>query len=186
MAKIAAGKGRGPKPFMLAAKERGADAVWDSNKGLAAEARRQAPIHVSVGQGAPRPPKSVQSRLPDFIAPQLCQSVPRPPTGTGWLHEIKFDGYRVQLRVQNGKVTLKTRKGLDWTAKFASDRQKRPNRCPMRSSTARSCARRERRARFRCPAGGAIRTRTDQSGILRLRSPVRRRGRFAGTAAGRT
>jgi bifunctional non-homologous end joining protein LigD len=54
------------------------------------------------------------------VAPQLCTSVERPPAGEGWCHEIKFDGYRVQLRVESGKATLKTRKGLDWTDKFAS------------------------------------------------------------------
>ena len=117
MAKIAAGKGRGPKPFMLPAKN-APDAVWDSNKGLATEARRQARSTSQSVKGAPRASQERSEPLPDFIAPQLCQSVPRPPTGTGWLHEIKFDGYRVQLRVQNGKVSLKTRKGLDWTAKF--------------------------------------------------------------------
>ena len=56
--------------------------------------------------------------MPDFVAPQLCSSVDRPPSGEGWGHEIKFDGYRVQLRVEDGKATLKTRKGLDWTDKF--------------------------------------------------------------------
>ncbi|MGO8330402.1 hypothetical protein ACC811_37155, partial [Rhizobium ruizarguesonis] len=56
--------------------------------------------------------------LPDFIAPQLCQTLERPPAGTGWIHEIKFDGYRIQMRVLDGEVTLKTRKGLDWTAKY--------------------------------------------------------------------
>ena len=117
MAKIAAGKGRGPKPFMLPAKN-APDAVWDSNKGVATEARRQARSTSQSVKGAPRASQERSEPLPDFIAPQLCQSVPRPPTGTGWLHEIKFDGYRVQLRVQNGKVSLKTRKGLDWTAKF--------------------------------------------------------------------
>ena len=58
--------------------------------------------------------------LPDFIAPQLCEPVERPPSGDGWGHEIKFDGYRIQLRVQNEQVTLKTRKGLDWTGKFGA------------------------------------------------------------------
>ncbi|HEY9217824.1 MAG TPA: DNA ligase D, partial [Phenylobacterium sp.] len=53
-----------------------------------------------------------------FIAPQLARSVDRPPPGAGWAHEIKFDGYRLQLRVEKGKATLKTRSGLDWTAKF--------------------------------------------------------------------
>ena len=56
--------------------------------------------------------------MPDFVAPQLCISVDRPPGGEGWCHEIKFDGYRVQLRVEHGEATLKTRKGLDWTDKF--------------------------------------------------------------------
>ena len=38
----------------------------------------------------------------------------------GWCHEIKFDGYRVQLRVEDGEAALKTRKGLDWTEKFGA------------------------------------------------------------------
>ena len=42
----------------------------------------------------------------------------RPPQGAGWGHEIKFDGYRLQLRVEGGRATLKTRAGLDWTVKF--------------------------------------------------------------------
>ena len=58
--------------------------------------------------------------MPDFVAPQLCTPVERPPSGDRWCHEIKFDGYRVQLRVEGGKATLKTRTGLDWTDKFAA------------------------------------------------------------------
>jgi bifunctional non-homologous end joining protein LigD len=46
--------------------------------------------------------------------------VERPPAGGDWVHEIKFDGYRIQMRVEGGEVTLKTRKGLDWTAKFGA------------------------------------------------------------------
>jgi bifunctional non-homologous end joining protein LigD len=56
--------------------------------------------------------------MPDFVAPQLCVSVDRPPSAAGWCHEIKFDGYRVQIRVEDGDAVLKTRKGLDWTDKF--------------------------------------------------------------------
>ena len=41
-----------------------------------------------------------------------------PPTGDRWLHEIKFDGYRLQAQIEDGKVTLWTRGGLDWTHKF--------------------------------------------------------------------
>ena len=115
MAEIAAGKGRAPKPFMLAKTRRmNADAVWDSSRGAAAQARRERETVSSVkARGAQR-----AAPMPDFVAPQLCASVDRPPRGTGWYHEIKFDGYRAQLRVEHGEVSLKTRKGLDWTDKF--------------------------------------------------------------------
>jgi bifunctional non-homologous end joining protein LigD len=114
---IAEGKGKAPKPFMTAKNGGGkADAVWHSNRGEAAEARA-APKGV-------KPTKRVEARridsIPGFIAPQLCVSVDRPPGGEGWGHEIKFDGYRMQLRVEDGKVSLKTRKGLDWTEKFGA------------------------------------------------------------------
>ena len=56
--------------------------------------------------------------MPDFVPPQLCKSTSRSPSADGWLHEIKFDGYRIQMRVEDGDVSLKTRTGLDWTDKF--------------------------------------------------------------------
>src|SRR5258708_10245402 len=56
--------------------------------------------------------------MPDFVMPQLCRVVERPPSGAGWGHEIKFDGYRMQLRVAGGQANLRTRKGLDWSDKF--------------------------------------------------------------------
>jgi bifunctional non-homologous end joining protein LigD len=118
MAQIAAGKGRAPKPFMLAKTRRmNADAVWHSNRGTAADARAKNVVAASVS--SPAKARKVAA-LPDFVAPQLCTSVERPPGGEGWCHEIKFDGYRVQLRVEGGDVTLKTRKGLDWTDKFGA------------------------------------------------------------------
>ena len=58
--------------------------------------------------------------LPRFVEPQLCRLVEQPPSGAGWVHEVKFDGYRMQLRVEDGKARLFTRKGLDWTGKFAA------------------------------------------------------------------
>ena len=121
MAAIAAGKGRGPKPFMLAAKgPAGPGAVWESRKGAAAEKRARRRSTSLPARLASQARHGPSIRLPAFVPPQLCQSVARPPSGSGWLHEIKFDGYRVQLRVQGGRVTVKTRKGLDWTAKFAA------------------------------------------------------------------
>jgi bifunctional non-homologous end joining protein LigD len=68
-----------------------------------------------------RPAKSKKpsaAAMPDFIEPQLATLRPNPPTGEEWLHEVKFDGYRIQAHVSGGKVALYTRKGLDWTGKF--------------------------------------------------------------------
>jgi bifunctional non-homologous end joining protein LigD len=56
--------------------------------------------------------------LPPFVEPSLAKLVVNAPTGPEWLHEIKFDGYRLQARIDGGRVRLLTRKGLDWTAKF--------------------------------------------------------------------
>ncbi len=105
---IALGTGRAPTPFMTA-KKRTAGAVWDSRK---------------KGGGETEAAKSVQpkkvSSMPRFVEPQLCKLVEGAPAGRGWAHEVKFDGYRLQLRVEDGKAVLRTRKGLDWTAKFAA------------------------------------------------------------------
>ncbi|MGY4473199.1 DNA ligase D [Bradyrhizobium sp. USDA 3364] len=128
MAEIASGKGRAPKPFMLA-KGNGkakatikADAVWQSNHGMAAAARAKTKGPAPKAQLKERSKaKSKQvAEMPDFVAPQLCAAVESPPNGAGWCHEIKFDGYRVQLRVEDGEAALKTRKALDWTDKFGA------------------------------------------------------------------
>ena len=113
---ITAGKGKAPKPFMTAKSRRmNADAIWNSNRGEAAELRAKngSANVVSSPLGARK-----ILEMPDFVEPQLASAVERPPSGNGWGHEIKFDGYRVQLRVEGGHVSLKTRKGLDWTDKF--------------------------------------------------------------------
>jgi bifunctional non-homologous end joining protein LigD len=49
---------------------------------------------------------------------QLCTLVDRVPAGKGWLHEVKYDGYRALVAVRDGKATVFTRSGLDWTDKF--------------------------------------------------------------------
>jgi bifunctional non-homologous end joining protein LigD len=124
MADIAAGKGKGPKPFILKSKGKG-DAVWTSRTKAEREALRkeaeETRTFVEPKAKAPSRTKAAKPAvLPDFIEPQLCKSVDRPPAGPGWAHEIKFDGYRVQLRVEDGRAVLRTRKGLDWTEKFAA------------------------------------------------------------------
>ena len=60
------------------------------------------------------------SPLPIFVPPQLSQPVEKPPSGPQWLHEIKLDGYRMAARIDNGRVQLLTRTGLDWTDKYPS------------------------------------------------------------------
>ncbi len=120
MEEIAAGKGRAPKPFMLPKTSRGKkDAVWHSNRGDAADAK---PTTKATVKAAAKPIEKAKkvAAMPDFVPPELCTPVDEPPGGEGWGHEIKFDGYRIQLRVEDGKVSLKTRKGLDWTAKFGA------------------------------------------------------------------
>ncbi len=54
---------------------------------------------------------------PDYT-PQLATLVKAPPSGDEWLHEIKYDGYRIGCRIRNGRVTLISRNGNDWTAQF--------------------------------------------------------------------
>ncbi|HYZ43212.1 MAG TPA: non-homologous end-joining DNA ligase [Stellaceae bacterium] len=56
--------------------------------------------------------------LPRWIKPQLTRLTDRPPDGSGWLHEIKFDGYRLHARLDRGDIQLLTRTGLDWTHKY--------------------------------------------------------------------
>ena len=51
--------------------------------------------------------------LPEWVAPELTQLVDAAPAGDGWLHELKYDGYRMHARLDRGAVKLLTRTGLD-------------------------------------------------------------------------
>ncbi|HEY3636600.1 MAG TPA: DNA ligase D, partial [Rhizomicrobium sp.] len=109
---IAAGKGRGPKPFMQKShKVAKANAVWHSQRSSTNTSK-------SSTKSSKRANKSSPRAMPEFIEPELCTPAAQAPSGAGWAHEIKFDGYRMQLRVASGRATLRTRKGLDWSAKF--------------------------------------------------------------------
>ena len=108
MDQIARGKGKAPSAFMLAKNSVKSDAVWRSDRDDKSQSvlqRSKAPILKS---------------MPTFIEPQLCKLVERPPATPGWAHEVKFDGYRAQLRIHKGKASVRTRSGLDWTAQFAA------------------------------------------------------------------
>ena len=95
----------------------------------AGPARQQATKQVTTrpaGNGRPRSRSKSKRRsaktnadpLPDFVELQLATLVDKPPEGANWLHEMKFDGYRLLARLENGKATLLTRNNLDWTAKY--------------------------------------------------------------------
>src|SRR5215510_6968023 len=135
MEEIAAGKGPRPKPFILAGKAAASDAVWHSNRNDKADRKHllQAIEQASKGTApknritnrttkrmTERVTNRSTSKMPEFIAPQLCKPVSRPPLGADWVHEIKLDGYRMQLRVEDGETVMRTRKGLDWTSKFVA------------------------------------------------------------------
>jgi bifunctional non-homologous end joining protein LigD len=70
------------------------------------------PLSRSVTAQLKRLPSEAQ---PDFIKPQLALEAEDPPETSGWLHELKLDGYRMQARKQGDKVQMLTRSGLDWT-----------------------------------------------------------------------
>jgi bifunctional non-homologous end joining protein LigD len=133
------GGGAEPESAMKAgAKTAGAEKA--SAKRVSRKAPGKAPGKAQVKAADPEPPaaemlvaepSSVKSAppgsaglgksvIPRFIAPQLCKLVDTPPTGDNWVHELKLDGYRLQLRVEGGKPVIRTRNGLDWTGRFPS------------------------------------------------------------------
>src|SRR5258708_6855959 len=63
-------------------------------------------------KGAKRAP------FPKFIEAALATLRDNPASGNGWLHEIKFDGYRLQAHVRKGQARFFTRRGYDWTPRF--------------------------------------------------------------------
>lgn len=134
MTEIAAGRGKAATPFMTAQGARAA-ADWQTHDRPEAPAGETsdtlitklatppaaapapAPAPVEAKPKAKAKPKAVAA-LPGFIEPMLATLREKPPLGPGWAHEIKFDGYRMQLRIAGGKATLLSRKGLDWSGKF--------------------------------------------------------------------
>ncbi|MGY3454062.1 non-homologous end-joining DNA ligase [Bradyrhizobium sp. USDA 4353] len=59
-----------------------------------------------------------KSAYPGFVEPALASAVERVPNGARWIHEIKFDGYRVQVHLRNEEIKVFTRRGYDWTQRF--------------------------------------------------------------------
>src|ERR1700722_18231636 len=125
--------------------------------------------------------------LPQFVPPQLSQPVEKPPSEPQWLHEIKLDGYRMAARLDNGRVQLLTRTGLDWTTKYPSAVAALANvnvkaayidgeLCGVDDAGLPSFAETQ---------GGDRRRRRGPARLLRFRSPASRRPRYLRTAAHR-
>ena len=62
--------------------------------------------------------RGVKASYPGFVEPALATSIDKVPGGERWIHEIKFDGYRVQVHIVNEAVKVFTRRGHDWTKRF--------------------------------------------------------------------
>jgi len=87
----------------------------------ASKRRARAPRRKATAKGRGKKSKIAggrAARLPDFIQPCLATLSAKAPDSQGWVHEIKFDGYRIQACIAGDSVALKTRTGLDWTTKF--------------------------------------------------------------------
>jgi bifunctional non-homologous end joining protein LigD len=126
MRAIAAGTGKAPAPFIEPSKGRTrARAVWAapvrparSRPATPRRARGTGRGRAAAKRGRIASAGAARTMLPAFIEPQLATLVEQPPTGSGWVHEIKLDGYRIQLHVERSQARLLTRKGLDWSERF--------------------------------------------------------------------
>jgi bifunctional non-homologous end joining protein LigD len=123
------------------------DAVWESKKSVAENVKQIKKAKTQKGAKKPKAAKAKKPKarkhskssaqlaaaevlretparrskggaLPAFVPPQLATLADNAPDGANWVHEVKFDGYRLQARIDHGKVKLLTRTGLDWTHKF--------------------------------------------------------------------
>jgi bifunctional non-homologous end joining protein LigD len=86
--------------------------VWHSNRPPKGEP------DVVAGPAKPRKRKTKTFPLPEFRAPQLATLSETAPEGADWVHELKYDGYRLVIAASGSDVRCFTRNALDWTAKF--------------------------------------------------------------------
>jgi bifunctional non-homologous end joining protein LigD len=102
-------------PKKSKAKPNGADTDEEADTEAGAEVRTPEAIDPSVIKGAKK------ETLPPFVEPALASLTEKPPSAARFVHEIKFDGYRLMARLEAGRVKLFTRTGLDWTKKFGKE-----------------------------------------------------------------
>ena len=96
------------------------DPGWSSKAGRikSVKGHIEAPAPTASAIDASLAAQAKAAPMPDFVEPMLAALAKQPPSGANWLHEIKFDGYRLEARIKNGQARLLTRAGLDWTEKF--------------------------------------------------------------------
>lgn len=92
------------------------------------------PVRKTARRKAAAPKPVPGAEMPDFIPPMLATLVKATPGDERWLHEIKFDGYRIQAHVKDGKVRLFTRSGRDWTERFGKQMVAALNDLPARQA----------------------------------------------------
>jgi bifunctional non-homologous end joining protein LigD len=110
-------KSETPSPRATPASPRASSRQGFTPASASATAPHPSPLPAG-GERGPRVKRAKPGALPTFVEPMLAATVDNPPAGAGWVHEIKFDGYRLMARIDRGRVKLLTRKGLDWTTKF--------------------------------------------------------------------
>jgi len=94
------------------------DKVWKSHR---ERTRKQLPAKKPSPSVKAFPAKSGNvSKMPGFTPPQLATLSTSMPKGSEWVHELKFDGYRMMTHMNNGHVQIFSRNGKDWTAAFPS------------------------------------------------------------------
>jgi bifunctional non-homologous end joining protein LigD len=103
-----------PAPAKLAARA----PAPSSKRAKAATSAVAAKKSAKKSDPAPRAKAAADARLPDFVPLALATLHDTAPSGPGWLHEIKFDGYRIEARLDRGQVQLLTRNRQDWTHRF--------------------------------------------------------------------
>ena len=102
--------------FSVVTKRSMEEIAKDNDKSWKSKPAKKAEIKISPASKKLKSPKV--KKLPAFIAPQLATLTTEMPTGADWLHEVKFDGYRILTYIEQGKVRMFTRNGHDWTDKF--------------------------------------------------------------------
>jgi bifunctional non-homologous end joining protein LigD len=98
------------------------NAVWHGGGDLDSEGRsgvRQDRVTALIEINPSKLPGARRAPLPASMVPQKATLVNEPPVDDRWLHEIKYDGYRLLCFITAGRVRLLTRNGKDWTGKFA-------------------------------------------------------------------